>query len=236
VAWLRDTAAALADLVLPVACLGCATPDAPAGVCPDCRATLAARPPAPVRPDPAPPGLPPCVAAGGYEDPLRALVLGYKEDGRHGLAAFLGTLLARAVAGAGDSGPGLLLVPVPATAAAVRRRHGDHMRRLARHAADALRRCGSPAAVAAPLHARPRPDFAGLSSTERAAAAAASFAPRPGPLAALRRAQAAGARVVLVDDVLTTGATLAAASAVLAGGGVHVPQAAVLAATRRHAR
>jgi len=38
---------------------------------------------------------------------------------------------------------------------------------------------------------------------------------------------------VLVDDVLTTGATLAAAAEVLLGAGVPVTFAAALAATRR---
>jgi adenine/guanine phosphoribosyltransferase-like PRPP-binding protein len=48
-------------------------------------------------------------------------------------------------------------------------------------------------------------------------------------------AQAAGrgAVVVPVDDILTTGGTLAALTDRLRGGGLPVPVAAVLAATRR---
>ena len=56
----------------------------------------------------------------------------------------------------------MVLVPVPATAAAVRARHGDHMHRLARRAAADLRRDGYDAAVATPLRALPRADSAEL--------------------------------------------------------------------------
>jgi hypothetical protein len=87
-------------------------------------------------------------------------------------------------------------------------------------------------AVARPLRAAPRPDSAGLTSAERALAAAHGFRLRPGRLASLRRASAAGP-VVVLDDIVTTGATLAAVAATLARSGVPVSAAAVLAATRR---
>jgi predicted amidophosphoribosyltransferase len=49
----------------------------------------------------------------------------------------------------------------------------------------------------------------------------------------LAAAQRAGAAVVLVDDIITTGSTLAAATSVLATAGVRVSAVATLAATTR---
>jgi predicted amidophosphoribosyltransferase len=124
----------------------------------------------------------------------------------------------------------LVLVPVPSTARAARQRHGDHLARLARHAARRLRAAGHPAAVRRPVRALPRPDSAGLGGAERLRAAAQGFRVRPGRADALRRARA---RVVVGDDILTTRATQAAVTAPQAGAGVPVSAAAVLAATRR---
>jgi predicted amidophosphoribosyltransferase len=223
----------LADLVLPAACAGCGVPGERLrhGVCRRCVAALLGLVPGPVTPTPAPPGLPPVVAMGAYEDALRGVLLAYKERGRHGLAAPLGGLLAEAVAAAVPDGP-LVLVPVPSAARAARQRHGDHLARLARHAARRLRRAGRPVALARPLLAAPGPDSAGLSGAERRLAAARGFRVRPGRLTALRRSAAAGP-VVVLDDIVTTGATLVAVSAALAGAAVPVSAAVVLAATRR---
>ena len=227
--------AALADLVLPAECAGCRTPHVPLrrGACADCAATLAALRPGAVRPDPAPAGLPPCVAVGAYAGPLRESLLAYKERGRASLATPLGILLAEAVAlAAGGARRPVLLLPVPSTAAAVRERHGDHVRRLADHAAKTLRRAGWPAAVAQPVRALPKPDATHLDSAQRAIAAAAAFRPVPARLAGARRA-ANGRAVVVVDDIVTTGATLAALTAILIRAEVPVEAAALLAATRR---
>jgi predicted amidophosphoribosyltransferase len=227
--------AALADLVLPAECAGCRTPHVPLrrGACASCAAALSALRPRVVRPSPAPAGLPPCVAAGEYAGPLREAVLAYKERGRASLATPLGALLAEAVAAAaGGTRRPVLLVPVPSTAAAVRARHGDHVRRLADRAARTLRRAGWSAAVARPVRALPKPDATHLDSAQRAIAAAAAFAPRTARLGATRRA-AAGRAVVVVDDIVTTGATLAALTAILRGAGVPVDVAALIAATRR---
>ncbi|MET7393554.1 hypothetical protein ABZS66_08685 [Dactylosporangium sp. NPDC005572] len=124
------------------------------------------------------------------------------------------------------------LVPVPATAAAVRERHGDHVLRLAKAAARMLPN----ASVVMPLRALPkRGDSAELSAAERAVAARQAFALRARGAAELRARVADGAAVVIVDDIVTTGVTLAAAAAWVArvtGGGA-VPRAAVLAATQR---
>jgi predicted amidophosphoribosyltransferase len=225
--------AVLADLVLPVGCAGCRAERVPLtqGVCAACVATLRTLRPGPVAPTPPPPGMPPCFALGAYQAPLRETLLAYKEKGRHGLARPLGSLLAEVVAEAVGGPRPVVLVPVPATARAARARHGDHLRRLTRQAAGRLRRAGWPVLVARPLRALPRPDSAELDSAGRAQAAAGAFRVRGG-LDRLRRA-AAEHPVVLLDDIVTTGATLAAVTRLLAADGVPVAVAAVLAATIR---
>lgn len=223
--------AGVLDLVLPADCAGCHAPAVAAGVCPAC-ATLLRQPPVPARPSPPPPGLPPCFAVGDYAGPLRELILGYKERGRRGLARPLGDALARVVGTAWPvRGEPLALVPVPTTAAAIRARHGDHMLRLARRTAVSLNRAGCPALVAVPLRALPKADSANLDRFERAAAARHAFAVRPGRAEPLRPVAEASA-VVLLDDVLTTGSTLAAVAGRLWEAGVPVAFGVTVAATR----
>jgi predicted amidophosphoribosyltransferase len=229
-AWLADAWTALADLVLPGMCAGCGA-HAGTAVCRDCAAAVSAAVPGPVAPSPAPPGMPACVALGPYEGVLRELILGYKERGRHDLARPLGGLLGAAVAAGSSPVRPLALVPVPATAATARRRYGDHMARLAAHAARALRRAGWTVAVHRPLRALPRPDSATLDAAARSRAAEGAFVVRAA--SPLRRAVFCGARVVVVDDIVTTGVTLATVARRLAGAGAEAGAAAVLAATRR---
>ncbi|GIG86077.1 ComF family protein [Plantactinospora endophytica] len=234
---LAGVLAELTDLVLPAECAGCRGERLPLrqGTCPACVAALGALRPTAVRPTPAPPGLPDCVALGSYQGALRESLLAYKERGRHGLARPLGRLLAEVVAEAAGNRRPLLLVPVPATARAVRARHGDHLRRLARHATARLRAAGWPVAVAQPLRALPRPDSATLDSAGRAAAASEAFRLRAGRLRVVR-CSAAGRAVVLLDDIVTTGVTLAAVTGRLEQAGIPVYAAAVLAATVRRGR
>jgi len=224
----------LADLLLPAECAGCLAARTPLryGVCAACVSALEALRPRAVRPSPAPPGLPACVALGGYDGQLREALLSYKERGRHGLARPLGLLLAEVVATTVGQRRPVLLVPVPATARAARTRHGDHLRRLARHAAGGLRRAGWPVEVGRPLIALPRPDSVALDAVGRSTAAASAFRLRPGRVAALRRS-AAGRGGGVLDDNAATRSTMAALNRPLAGGGVTVHAAAVLAATRR---
>jgi predicted amidophosphoribosyltransferase len=234
------TLGALTDLVLPADCAGCGTsaPGAKAGVCPDCMKELGRLMPYETAPTPIPEGLPICVALGPYDGVLRELVLAYKDRGRHRLAGPLAAQLARGVAACAvrlGSPPGspVVLIPVPSTAAAARRRHGDHMCRLARRTVRTLNGLGWPAAMVVAAAARPRVDSAHLTAADRAAAARDAFRTRPGPARRIAAADVAGACVVAVDDVLTTGATLASLTTRLRIDRVRVHGAVTLAATRR---
>ena len=232
---LREVASALADLVLPRTCAGCGLPGHL--LCRRC-AGLLARPHL-ATPRRFPEGFPPTVAAGAYDGPVRPAVVAFKERGRAELARPLGAALALAVAAVVSAVPGpppreVLLVPVPSSAAALRERGRDHVRELADRAAGELRVAGLPASRARLLRRRGRVrDSAGLSAGQRRANLAGTFAlaSGAGPVDGL---------LVLVDDVVTSGATLTEAAAVLAAqgrpGGAPVLGAVVAATPRTPAR
>jgi predicted amidophosphoribosyltransferase len=227
----------LLDLLLPSACVGCSRPAGP--LCEPCRSHLLR--PRPHRPDPCPPGLPRLATSADYAGPVRGALVAYKERGRRELARVLGEALAVAVdellRTAGGRPPPLVLVPVPSWRGTARRRGGQHVDRLARRAAERLRGCGLAVTVVPALSCVGGPeDSAELTALERAGAAPGRFTALPrrvGEVLALTRA---GARVVLVDDVVTTGSTLVDAARALAAGGLRASGAATVAATqRRHA-
>lgn len=236
---LPDLVAGLADLVLPSACAGCGTERVPLryGTCGDCAAVLEALTPYPTAPVPPPPGMPPCTTVGAYAGPLRSALLAYKEKGRHRLARPLGVLLAGAVADAatragGRPGVPVIVVAVPSTARAVRERHGDHMARLAAHTVRRLRSAGWQAHLVRPLRALPRPDSASLDAAARAAVAGDSLRVRPSRIRVSRRGVMMKSTLIVVDDIVTTGSTLAAVAARLGEANMQVAATAVLAATR----
>ncbi len=232
----------LADLVLPSACAGCGGERVRLrfGACAACVAALEVLVPYETAPEPPPPGMPRCTAVGPYGGPLRGVLLAYKEKGRHRLARPLGALLAVAVAeaarrGGADPLTPVRLIPVPSTAAAARERHGDHMARLAAHAVRRLRSAGWNADVSQPLRALPRPDSASLDAAGRAAAAENSVRIKGGPVPVSRRRSTMRGTLIVVDDIVTTGATLAAVTGRLREADMQVTGAAVLAATRLRA-
>lgn len=234
---------ALTDLALPVSCAACGQPDEQ--VCRECLEELERclwfAGPCVVRPDPCPDRLPTLHATGRYEGPLAAVVAAYKDDGRRDCAALLGELLARAVdAGVAacpravdtlvrHNGP-LLVVPVPSSRASVRVRGDAPLVALATRAVGGF--TAHEAVVADVLRPRRRvADQAGLGAHERAVNLEHSMA-----VATQWSAAVAGAVCVVVDDVLTTGATLVEAARALRSAGAVTVVAATICATQRRAR
>ncbi|MEV5746881.1 phosphoribosyltransferase family protein [Actinoallomurus sp. NPDC052308] len=218
------------DLVLPQRCAGCGRADGL--LCSACAALL--RGPAEVRPPrPTPPGLPRPWSVAAYTGAVRQLIVAHKERGRTGLARPLGSCLATAVlaavedaADAADAMGPVLLVPVPSSRASVRRRGHDPTLRIALAAAREATRQGAAVSVARVLvHRRRVADQSGLTAADRAANLAGALT--------VRR-DVRGTLVIVVDDVITTGATLAEAARALRSGGARVRAAAVVAATRRY--
>jgi predicted amidophosphoribosyltransferase len=226
VRWCLAAVVDLAGLVWPRRCAGCAVPDV--ALCPGCFLTLSGPPRLGVLPGT---GLP-LWAAAGYDGVPVTVLLGWKERDRYDLTAPLGRALAgplaaavTAVAAAGWGPP--VLVPVPTSARARRRRGADLVADLTRRAARE-HGAGVPVPRALRLTRRVR-DQAGLGAAARSANLAGAMAVRRG---AARRWR--GRPVLLVDDVVTTGATMREASRALASHRLHVVGALCLCVTSRH--
>lgn len=216
--------AALLDVLLPPSCAACGLPGPPACAC--CLAVL----------DPLPPpwcagcGAPVPVAvarcpdcrgplagarqAVAYRGPAPALVAALKDGRRRGLAV----VLADAVAAAVPPPPlGAALVPVPLGPRRLRERGFNQSLLIARELGG---RWGRPVADCL-VRRREGPDQRGARSAARGRQAAGAFAaggPDPVPR-----------HPWLVDDVHTTGATLADCARALRAAGAATPGAACFA-------
>ncbi|MDT7575588.1 MAG: hypothetical protein QOH17_1921 [Pseudonocardiales bacterium] len=213
---IRGWGAALLDLVLPAECAGCAAPPGGGAWCARCAARLGGQSwPAPVDDLTV-------LAMGRYSGPLRTALLRYKERGRRDLAAPLAQLLLPGLDQLSDvrQDPSLTwLVPAPSRPAAARARGGDHVLRLAR--AIAAERADIRVVPALALARRTR-DSVGLDPAQRVANLEGRLFVRHVPL------PPPGSWVVLMDDVVTTGATLRACRSALRNAGVRAGSALVL--------
>jgi ComF family protein len=224
----RAMAEALLDLALPSTCAACDEPWGP--VCAACerdlRAGLFDRPRRSM-PDPVPIHLPPVISRGPYAGVLRQLVSAYKDDGRRDLRPVLAGLLTESLTAAASGRP-VVVVPMPSSGAAVRRRGDDPVGDLVAVAAAQAPGWWPVLPVLRPR--RRLADQSTLGRRERAANLSGAYAVRGGG------AELQGRMVVLVDDVVTTGATLAEAARVVRAKGGIVVAAATLAATQRRTR
>ncbi|MDQ7878799.1 phosphoribosyltransferase family protein [Microbacterium sp. QXD-8] len=226
---LREACADALALLLPVWCAGCDEPDI--ALCERCAVAL--------RPDPrcrivdAPGGGVEVWSGLAFEGVAARVLRAIKEDGRTRLATALAPALAAALDRAGAAG--CVLVPMPTSRAAYRRR-GFRMPELL------LRRAGRRGRRILRL-ARRTDDQRGLDRDARrrnvTGSIIASMPAAPAPEAGARRGgsgavgSAAGLRVVVVDDVVTTGASLAEAVRAMRAAGVEVVAAVTVAATPR---
>jgi predicted amidophosphoribosyltransferase len=210
-----DVLSAAADLFLGARCAGCGAPAF--ALCPACAATL--RPcPSVVRWRPCP-----VAASGEYDQELREIIIAWKERGRLALERPLAHLLAASIV-ALDPPERVTLVPVPSRPDRRRARGADIVKDLAVVSAKLLRPVGLEATVAPAMRVAGRlRDQAGLTAKQRESNVRGCFAVRRAPRGP----------VVVIDDVVTTGATLAETVRVLRGADISVSGAAVVAHTRQ---
>ncbi|MET0766042.1 MAG: ComF family protein [Aeromicrobium sp.] len=220
---MRDLIVPAADLLLGARCAGCGAPALK--LCRSCGSAIRPRPVVVALAHPVGDVTP--VAAGINAGVLRRVLVAWKEQGATGLTSVLDHHLAAAVVPLARPGRPLVLVPVPTSRRSRRARGCDLVDELARASARLLRRAGVDVVVEQALtHARDTADQAGLGAEARWANLASAFR--------ARGSACRGARdIVLVDDIVTTGATLGEGVRALSAAGHRPLGAAVVATTPR---
>lgn len=222
---MRQLIVPAADLLLGARCAGCGR--AALGLCRTCGTAMRPRPLVATVGRQAGEVVP--VAGGVNAGVLRRVLVAWKEQGATGLTNVLDHHLAAAVVPQLRPGRPVVLVPVPTSRRSRRARGCDLVDELARSAARRLRRTGVDARVEQALtHAHDTADQAGLGAEARWANLDGAFRARRTTRATPRR------DIVVVDDIVTTGATLAEAVRALSASGRRPVGAAVVAATPRH--
>lgn len=160
-----------------------------------------------------------CVAAVRYDYPWSGLLARLKFHDEPGWATPLSRLMAQAGRRSGLLADCDALVPVPLSA-------GRQAQRGYNQAWELARRLGRPALPRALLRCMDGAPQHTLDRAQRLTHVQGAFMAHPAGLPALQ-----GRRILLVDDVVTTGATLQAAAAALVQAGAVSVGALVLAAT-----
>lgn len=216
------------DLIVPPSCPACGARTAePATMCPACWAAtrrisrpFCERLALPFSLDPGPGAISPAAlahpprwdrarAAALYEGPARSLVTSLKFGDRLEVAPFLAAEMARAGADILREADAILPVPLHP-----RRLFQRRFNQAAVLAGGIGKRAGVPVLVDALRRVKATPPQIGLTKEGRARNVVGAFA-----VPAAKRAAITGQRLVLVDDVLTTGATLEACARVLKRAG-----------------
>jgi ComF family protein len=225
----------LLALAVPVDCVCCGAEDR--ALCSPCERNIRRLAHEPFRAEQGAPALMdvggrvllPVVAAGVYREELAQALLSFKRHGQHQLGNSLGRALTAAVRAATDGTEGVCLVPVPTSSAAFLKRGFSPVHLLLRKVSrqlpelpvvNVLEKTGT-GVLQLPGGQK------GLDRGGRARRVRGSMRVRR-----RGRQQLAGRRCVIVDDVLTTGATLSEAARALHLAGAVVTGAVVLAATR----
>jgi ComF family protein len=179
----------------------------------------------------APPPFVRAVSFGIYEGRMKDAIHALKYDRLRPAARGLGRLLARAIAQLDGEAPAeMLVVPVPLHRSKYAQRGFNQARLLAREALAVLRR-SHPAwrltlAPAALMRLRATESQAGLTPRQRRLNVRRAFAVSDPAAVAMKH-------VLLVDDILTTGATARAAGQALVAAGAASVWVATLARARR---
>ena len=160
-----------------------------------------------------------------YDDSSRGLILAFKHADRTHAAPAFGRWMARA--GAGLLAEGSVVVPVPLHWTRLFRRRYNQAALLALALA---REAGLRAAPDLLIRRRATPSQGRLGAVARRRNVAGAFAVRPG-----RRNLIDGRRVLLVDDVFTTGATADACARALKRAGADAVDVLVLGRVVREA-
>jgi predicted amidophosphoribosyltransferase len=208
------------DLILPMECGGCGA--ASTRWCESCAHLFLVRPDEPHVVTPRlHPGVP-VFSLGRYAGPRRNAIVAVKEHGRADLVSPMGAALRgglRQLLTWGVLGLPLTVVPAPTRRSAARRRGGDPVARIALAATSGA---GDVAVVQALRMKALVRDSVGLSGAARQRNIA-------GRVALNRPAMVRGTDVLVVDDIVTTGATASEAVRVLQTSGARVVAVLALA-------
>ena len=213
----------VADLVLSRACIGCDR-IGPV-VCVDCWERAAD-----VRLHEVPGDrLPPVVIGTRYDGLGRDAVHALKERGVLAMAEAVGAWLAIAIAQIAPGNIPVSLVPIPAHPRSVVARGVDTLDRIGRRATGLLRASGHPVRLVPALERRvDRGRQVGMGARQRRVAVAGAMAAR-----ATAAGQLEDCRLIVIDDVVTTGATVGEAVRALRSAGLEVVAVAAACGTPR---